>query len=181
LRTIWHALGNDDFGVILKLLMLTGQRAGEIAGLRWSEVDAERNVISLPGERTKNGRPHEIPIARAARELLEARPHIAGRDLVFGKWGGRFTGWAKPRLALDERTGPLPHWVIHDLRRSVATGMADIGIQPHIIEAVLNHVSGHKGGIAGIYNRAQYATEKAQALARWDEHLSDVVSVRGRG
>jgi integrase len=146
-----------------------------------AEVDAERNVISLPGERTKNGRPHEIPIARAARELLEARPHIAGRDLVFGKWGGRFTGWAKPRLALDERTGPLPHWVIHDLRRSVATGMADIGIQPHIIEAVLNHVSGHKGGIAGIYNRAQYATEKAQALARWDEHLSDVVSVRGRG
>jgi hypothetical protein len=71
-------------------------------------------------------------------------------------------------------------WVIHDLRRSVATGMADIGIQPHIIEAVLNHVSGHKGGIAGIYNRAQYATEKAHALARWDEHLRGVVGMRGR-
>ena len=87
----------------------------------------------------------KIPIARAARELLEARPHIAGRDLVFGKWGGRFTGWAKPRLALDERTGPLPHWVIHDLRRSVATGMADIGIQPHIIE----------GGIRTIVSRSR--------------------------
>jgi integrase len=180
LRTIWRALGNDDFGAILKLLMLTGQRAGEIAGLRWSEVDLGRGVISLPGERTKNGRPHEIPMARTVRELLEARRHVAARDLVFGKWGGRFTGWSKPRLALDERTGPLPHWVIHDLRRSVATGMADIGIQPHIIEAVLNHVSGHKGGIAGIYNRAQYAAEKAQALARWDEHIRGVVEKRGR-
>jgi hypothetical protein len=68
--------------------------------------------------------------------------------------------------------------VLHDLRRSVATGMADIGIQPHIIEAVLNHVSGHKGGIAGIYNRAQYAAEKAQALAQWDEHVASIVAGR---
>ena len=66
-------------------------------------------------------------------------------------------------------------WVIHDMRRTVATGMADIGIQPHIIEAVLNHVSGHKGGIAGVYNRANYAAEKAAALTRWDEHVASIV------
>ena len=69
----------------------------------------------------------------------------------------------------------LPPWTIHDIRRSVATGMADIGIPPHIIEAVLNHVSGHKGGVAGIYNRSSYAAEKAAALAKWDEHVASVV------
>ena len=66
-------------------------------------------------------------------------------------------------------------WVIHDIRRSVATGMADIGIAPHIIEAVLNHVSGHKGGVAGIYNRSSYAVEKAAALAKWDKYVASIV------
>ena len=75
---------------------------------------------------------------------------------------------------LDARCG-VTGWRLHDLRRTVATGMADIGVQPHIIEAVLNHVSGHKGGVAGIYNRANYAAEKAAALARWDEHVSALV------
>ena len=174
LRTIWRALDNNDYGRIIKILALTGQRAGEIAGLRWSEVGDD--VISLPGERTKNHRAHDIPLSPTVRELLGAR---ADRDLIFGQRGGPFTNWSKNKAALDARTS-LKHWVIHDLRRSVATGMADIGIQPHIIEAVLNHVSGHKGGIAGIYNRAQYSTEKAQALARWDEHVRAVVGMRGR-
>ena len=80
--------------------------------------------------------------------------------------------------ALDERTGPMKHWVIHDLRRTVATGMADIGIQPHIIEAVLNHVSGHKAGVAGIYNRASYEKEKRTALVMWADHV--MATVEGR-
>ena len=174
LRTIWHALKDDDFGSVVKLLMLTGQRAGEIAGLRWDELNFKRGLISLPGERTKNGRPHDIPMARTARELLEARSRRGQREQVFGHRGGPFAGWSVVKRALDERIN-LPHWRIHDLRRTVATGMADIGVQPHIIEAVLNHVSGHKGGVAGIYNRANYAAEKAAALARWDEHVSALV------
>jgi integrase len=187
LRTIWQALDNDDYGVIVKLLMLTGQRANEIAGLRWSEVDLRRSLISLPSERTKNGKPHDIAISDTARSLLEAR-EMTGRDLIFGRGDGPFSGWSKAKAELGARTGGLKHWTIHDVRRSVATGMADIGIQPHVIEAVLNHVSGHKGGIAGIYNRAQYSAEKAQALARWDEHVGrivrgardKVVNLRGR-
>ena len=177
LRTIWRALEDDDYSVIVKLLMLTGQRANEVAGLRWSEVDYREKLISLPGERTKNGRPHDIAMAATVRMLLGSRNKDGERDLIFGRGEGAFSGWSKAKAALDERA-QLKHWTIHDLRRSVATGMADIGIQPHVIEAVLNHVSGHKGGIAGIYNRAQYASEKAQALAQWDEHLADVVAGR---
>jgi integrase len=174
LRTIWRSLEDDDYGIIVKLLMLTGQRASEIAGLRWSEMDFRQGLISLPAERTKNARPHDIPIAEMVRVLLESRVR-GDRDLIFGRGDGPFSGWSKAKAALDARSGPIQHWTIHDLRRTVATGMAGIGIQPHVIEAVLNHVSGHKGGIAGIYNRAQYSAEKAQALARWDEHVRSIV------
>jgi integrase len=171
LRIVWRALEDDDYGTIVKILILTGQRRNEIAGLQWSEIDLTRGLIELPGERTKNSRRHDVPMAAAVHALLEARKKDNGRDLVFGRGDGPFSGWSKAKEALDKRTGPLKHWTLHDLRRTAATGMAGIGIQPHIIEAVLNHVSGHKGGIAGIYNRAQYAAEKAQALARWDEHV----------
>jgi integrase len=137
-------------------------------------------MISLPGERTKNGRPHEVPMTPTVRSLLAAQPKSNGRDFVFGEGAGPFSGLSRRKEALDRDIAslndrPLPAWVHHDLRRSVATGMAELGIQPHIIEAVLNHVSGHKGGIAGIYNRAQYGAEKAQALALWDEHIRSVV------
>jgi integrase len=181
LRLVWHALGDNQYGTIIKLLMLTGQRVNEIAGLRWSEVDFDRGIISLPGERTKNGRPHDIPMAATVRSLLESQAKNVGRDLVFGKPGaGPFSGLSRCKDALDERItelngSPLPGWVHHDLRRTVATGMANIGVQPHIIEAVLNHVSGHRGGVAGIYNRANYAAEKAAALTRWDEHVASIL------
>jgi integrase len=182
LRLVWQALNGGQYATIIKLLMLTAQRVNEIAGLRWSEIDFDHGVISLPAQRTKNARPHDIPMAPTLRALLEAQPKIDGRDLVFGKpGGGPFSGLSRCKERLDARItelnngAPLAPWVHHDLRRSAATGMADIGIQPHIIEAVLNHVSGHKRGIAGIYNLATYNTEKKQALARWDEHLRAVV------
>jgi integrase len=177
LAKIWHTLPDGDFGTVVRLLMLTGQRFGEIAGLRWSEIDFSRDVISLPGERTKNKRAHIVPLSHGAKDLLQARPRHPDRDFVFGQRGSTFGGWAAMKRSLDEQSG-VTSWVIHDLRRSAATGMAGIGIQPHIIEAVLNHVSGHKGGIAGIYNRATYAQEKALALARWDEHVRSVVEGR---
>jgi integrase len=178
LRTVWQALGDGHYGTIVKLLILTGQRRDEIAGLRWSEIDFDRGIISLPGSRTKNGRPHELPMAATVRSLLEAQERTE-RELVFGKGDGPFSAFSRSKAILDARIarlGPLEPWLLHDLRRSAATGMAEIGIQPHVIEAVLNHVSGHKGGIAGIYNRAQYSAEKAEALARWDEHVGAVVS-----
>ena len=179
LRTIWRALGTGQYETIIKLLMLTGQRVNEIAGLHWSEIDFDRDLITLPASRTKNGRAHEIPISATVRQLLKSQAKAENRDLVFGRGAGPFSGLSRCKETLDNRIAEsndtMAPWVHHDLRRSAATGMAGIGIQPHIIEAVLNHVSGHKAGVAGIYNRASYAPEKAQALARWDEHIAAVV------
>jgi integrase len=184
LRLIWQALGDSQYDTIVKLLLLTAQRANEIAALRWEEIDFDRNVISLPGSRTKNGRPHEIPMAATIRQLLQSQQKTDERELIFGRGAGPFSGFSRCKDALDKTIAELnggkavAPWVHHDLRRTAATRMADIGIQPHIIEAVLNHISGHKGGVAGIYNRSSYAAEKAQALSRWDEHIASVVEGR---
>lgn len=178
LKKIWRALPDGDFGDILKLLALTGCRANEIAQLRWSEIDLERGVIALPASRTKNHRAHFIPMSATVRAILESRQQSDGRDLVFGRdrdQSSGFSGWSQSKRRLDA-AAKIPAWVIHDLRRSVATGMAEIGVQPHIVEAVLNHVSGSKAGVAGIYNRSQYEAEKTAALARWDAHLADVLA-----
>jgi integrase len=180
LRAIWNACLEDDYGAIIKLLALTGQRAGEIAELRWSEVRDEQ--IVLPGERTKNHRLHIVPLSAAAQAILDALPRRIGRDLVFGSRNGAFAGWSSAKYRFDARIAeagkPLAHWTPHDLRRTAATGMADLGVQPHVIEAVLNHVSGHKGGVAGIYNRATYDKEKREALSLWAEHLMAIVEGR---
>ncbi len=190
LRLIWENLSDDQYGAVVKLLMLTGQRAGEIGELRWSEVDFNTNVILLPGERTKNGRPHAIPLSEPARAILAAQPRrFAGdgnmmRDLVFGLAGEfGFSNWSKSKLVIDARitaaTGqPLAPWRVHDLRRSFVTHCAEIGIAPHIIEAAVNHVSGHRAGVAGTYNRALYTREIRIALDRWAEWLMAVIEGR---
>jgi integrase len=183
---IWNALPTNDYDAIVKLLILTGQRAKEISNLRWSEVDFDRGTITLPPHRTKNGREHTVPMSAKVTSILEDQMRREGRDFVFGKGQGGFSGWSKAKDALDQaiatkagkKAKPMLPWIIHDLRRAVATGMAEIGIQPHIIEAILNHVSGHKGGVAGIYNRASYEAEKATALNRWAEHIEAIVEKR---
>jgi integrase len=181
IRAIWAALPPGDFGDIVRLLLLTGQRRGEIAELTWHEIDFERGLIVLPPARTKNKREHILPMAGPALAILEARVRIYGRDLVFGVRGvGRF-GFGKCKARLDKALAGTvtKEWVVHDLRRTVATGMADrLGIQPHIIEAILNHASGHKGGVAGVYNRAQYLADKKQALERWADYVMALVEGR---
>jgi integrase len=180
LREIWNALGDDHYGTIIKLLMLTGQRANEIAGLCWSEIDFDRDVILLPADRTKNARAHQLPMSASVRDLLEKQSRTDRRDLVFGYGTGPFSGWSKSKEALDAALADkiAGHWVPHDLRRTCATRMADLGVQSHVVEAVLNHVSGHRAGVAGIYNRSLYATEKAQALNLWADHVAAVVAGR---
>jgi integrase len=181
LRLIWNALPDSDFGAIMRLLMLTGQRAGEIAGLRWSEIDLQQRLISLPEARTKNKREHDIPLSDAARDIIAQQRRRNDRELIFGAATGQYNGWNRSMETLNKRIAEavhrsLSHWTPHDLRRSFATHAAEqLSIQPHIIEAILNHVSGHKAGVAGIYNRATYATEKRTALDRWAAHLLAVV------
>jgi integrase len=181
LKAVWNALPENNFGSIMKLLVLTGCRADEIAGLRWEEVRDDR--IELPGARTKNGRAHTIPLSEPARAVIAAQPRHSDEFVFVSLTGRPFRSFARCKILLDEaiaKTGgkPLNHWTIHDLRRTAATMMAEIDIQPHIIEAVLNHVSGHKAGVAGIYNRANYEAEKRTALCRWAEHVTAIVEGR---
>ena len=164
LAAIWNAATDNDFGRIVKLLMLTAQRRNEMGELRWSEIDMTAATITLPAERTKNGRAHTVPLSADALDILRSIPHRNERDLVFGGAGG-FAGWSAAKVRLDEKLGSaVKPWTLHDLRRTGATRMADSGVQPHIIEAVLNHISGHKGGVAGVYNRSMYEPEKRAAL-----------------
>jgi integrase len=172
LATIWRGVLDNDYGRIVRLLILTGCRRDEIGSLRWSEVNNEARLIALPGERTKNGRIHDVPLSKAALEIIDSSPRRLSRDFVFGEGKGGFSGWSKAKAALDAQLGLKP-WRLHDLRRTASTRMADAGVQPHIIEAVINHVSGHKAGVAGVYNRSTYENEKRTAL----DALSNYVMV----
>ena len=143
--------------------------------LRWSEINFELAIITLPGSRTKNRRTHIVPLSDRAADILNVQPRRDGRDYVFGEGQGGFSGWSRCKERLDQAIN-IPAWVIHDIRRTVATGMSKIGILPHVVEAVLNHVSGHKGGVAGIYNLHTYEAEKVTALTRWADHVAAIVT-----
>jgi integrase len=178
LRLIWRHAGGGDYGAIIPLLILTGQRREEVGGMNWGEIDLDRALWSIGGERTKNRRAHDVPLSDEAASIIKPLRRD-GRELVFGSGEGSFQGWSNAKAALDariaaalhERSQEMAPWRMHDIRRTVATRMADLGVLPHVVEAVLNHVSGHKAGVAGVYNRASYAAEKRNALAMWAEHL----------
>jgi integrase len=169
LAAIWNAATSDQFGDIVRLLILTGQRREEIGSLRWSEIT--NGAFVLPPKRTKNGRTHTVPLSAAAAEIIDRQVRRPGRDLIFGNGVGGFSGWGFSKARLDARLAIAP-WRLHDLRRTAATGMAELGVLPHIIEAILNHVSGHRAGVAGIYNRARYEGEMREALNRWARHVA---------
>jgi integrase len=175
LRAIWLACGDDDFGRIIKLLTLTGCRRTEIGGMRWSELDLERGLFTVPAERAKNGRRHQLPLTTLALDVIRSVPRMVSRDLLFGVRGtDGFSRWVDGKRDLDKRSG-VTGWLVHDIRRSTATKLADLGVQPHIIEQILNHVSGHKAGPAGIYNRSSYEREVRAALLLWDDRVRTLV------
>jgi integrase len=187
--TLWAAADTltEPFGACVKLLLLTGCRLNEVCGMRRSELSADRKVWTIPGQRTKNHRVHDVFLSALAREILEGVDSEG--DLVFTTNGSTsISGWSKMKRRLDESmladlpaqdgNKVKPTWRLHDLRRTCATGMAEIGILPHIVEACLNHVSGAKAGVAGIYNRAAYAEEKKVAFARWAAHVEGLVESR---
>jgi integrase len=188
LRTIWLALDDDQYGAIIKLLLLTGARRDEIGSLCRSEIDVDAATITLPPSRTKNKREHIIPLSEPARAILAAQPHRTeadgnDRDHIFGSGVKRgFQGWSKSKADLDARIVDGRHgrafdWRLHDFRRSLSTSLHErFNVPPHVVEAILGHVSGHKAGVAGVYNKALYLDERRRALERWGAHIMGIVT-----
>jgi integrase len=182
LAAVWHAcdqvdICNGAYTAILRILILTGLRREEIGGLRFDEIRDDR--IELPPSRIKSRRAYTIPLSGPARAILQ--PWVArsatvpapDSPFVFGSHP--FVSWSLGKRMLDEALAaagvPPAPWTLHDIRRSVATGLGEhLGIPPHVVEAVLNH-SGHKQGIVGVYNRATYEQEKRAALIAWADHV----------
>jgi integrase len=180
LAAVWNACGDDDHGRIVRLLILTGARRQEVGGMRWSELELDAGIWTLPAARSKNKRAHTITLPPAALEIVRSIPRRG--DHLFGSSWGRhrgFTIWGRSKSNLDGRLPEVQPWRLHDIRRTVATGMiGNLGIEPHHVEAVLNHYSGHRAGIGGTYNRSAYTTQIASALARWAAHVADLVEGR---
>lgn len=173
------------FGSLFQLLLVTGARLNEIAGARWSEIDLETKTWTIAASRSKNGVQHVIPLSDAAIEIIKSLPRIGERrdgGFVFTTTGKTpVSGFSKAKEAVDQsmaedRSEAVPRWTLHDLRRTAASGMAGIGVPPHIVEAVLNHKSGTIKGVAAVYNRYSYATEKRAGLDAWARRLETIVS-----
>jgi integrase len=205
---IWRAAGTvaAPYGSIIRLLILTGQRRGEVAGMHWGEISDDLRTWDLPGDRTKNGAAHMVPLCTLARELLRGflpegrketkrainKRRAAGALVLPGALGTRFAGWSRAKAALDNAvmdgrriaaaagTSPVPivPWSVHDLRRTVATGLQRLGVRMEVTEALLNHISGTRGGIAGVYQRHDWAAEKRAALDAWAAHVLAIAERR---
>jgi integrase len=179
--SVWNGAGADDFGRVVRLLILTAQRRTEVGGMSWRELDLERGAWTIPSGRTKNGREHTLPLPPLALDIIAGIPRVVGREYLFGPRAAGFTSWNRPKQILDRRLGDqVGPWRLHDLRRSAATRMCDLGVAPHVVEQILNHHSGHRGGVAGIYNRSSYQREVRAALALWDDHIRGIVQGGGR-
>src|ERR1700677_4451771 len=180
-RLAWRAFNTIGwpFGDVTKLLLLTGMRRDEVGEGRWSEVDLVARTWTLPAARTKNKREHIIPLSDAAVHVLLALPRIGDKPdgFIFTTTGRTpVSGWSRAKLAIDKATGAFAEpWTFHDLRRTVATNLQKLGVKLEVTEAVLNHVSGSRAGIVGIYQRHDWAAEKREALAQWAKRVALIV------
>ena len=178
---VWNAAGELGwpFRDVIRLLLLTGARREEIGALSWAEVREDR--IELAGQRTKNSEPHTIPLSLAAREIINGMPRISGSPFAFTTTGTTaISGWSRAKQLLDREAArlnngaPLPPWRLHDLRRTVATGLQRLGVALPVIEAVLGHISGSRAGVVGIYQRHSFDDEKRIALDAWGRRLTEI-------
>jgi integrase len=192
LAAIWRAADAAPFpySAIVRLLILTGQRREEVAGMTWAEIGEDLATWTIPGTRTKNGAPHLVPLSEQARDILRgllpddgkaAKRELAERRkkgmLVLPGDRGAYGGWSKSKSRLDAGCG-VSGWRLHDLRRTLATGLQRLGVRLEVTEAVLNHVSGSRAGIVGVYQRHDWAAEKRAALDAWAVHLASLTDRR---
>lgn len=170
------------FGPLVKMLLLTGQRLGEVGGMRWEELDLEAKLWTMPGERVKNGQKHEVPLSDLAVEILKSQPRIkTTKGFVFTTTrNAAVSGFSRAKDRLDAAMAgddeAIAHWTFHDLRRTMASGMARLGIQLPVIEKVLNHTSGTFRGVVGVYQRHSFSDEKRAALQTWASFVQSTVS-----
>jgi integrase len=190
LRWFWTACDavSEPVGAALRLLLITGCRLGEVANMRWSELNDDLSVLHLPPERVKNGRAFDVMLPPMAREIIRNVPRIESCDYVFTINGRTPTGsWSRIKRALDDAMTAeakkehgmdvkVEPFVLHDLRRTAASGMAAIGIRTEVIERALNHMSGSFRGVAGIYQRDSLTDEVRAALVKWSEHIERIIS-----
>jgi integrase len=176
LRLVWKAAEGMGwpFGPMVQLLVLTGQRRSEVAGMEWQEVDLEKATWVIPSHRTKNAEAHLVPLSPPAVAILASLPRVG--DYVFTTTGRTpVSGFSRAKAALDGRAEIAP-WRLHDVRRTVASGMARLGVNLPVIEKVLNHTSGSFAGIVGVYQRHSFADEKRRALEVWGRFVEELVS-----
>ena len=164
-----------QFGQIVRLLILTGQRRGEIAALKWEYVDLDKGEISLPPEIVKNGRRHTFPIGPMAKEILQAMTPSDGYLFPARRRQTPFAGFSAAKVGLDKSSG-VADWTLHDLRRTFATNLATLGVAPHVIERLLNHITGSLSPIALRYNKAKYDKEMQEALRIWETRLTAILA-----
>jgi integrase len=163
------------FGGLLKTLLLTAQRRDEVGGMRWLELDLDKCQWTIPGERAKNGKAHVVHLSALAIEVLTATPRV-GDTLVFTTNGRTpVSGFSKVKERLDKCMPGSAPWILHDLRRTATTGMAQLNIAPHVVDKVLNHVAGTIRGVAATYNRFQYLPERQAALEAWGRYVESLI------
>ena len=188
LIAVWNTAGDDDFGKIVKLLILLGARRNEIGGLRHEEINYNTNTWTLPAKRAKNDRELVLPLPSLAVEIMRSVPQVVGREALFGARTDSAPGRIKASrpgrtirnnsmIGSEMRSGRLGYR-LHDIRRSFCTRLAELGAMPHIIETAINHASGHKGGVAGIYNRARYWTQLRTMMDMWDRRIRSLIEGR---
>jgi integrase len=164
------------FGPLFQLLLLTGQRRDEVGGMRRSELDLEKRKWTVPGERTKNGKVHSVHLSDLAIEIIERLPQIGDSDLLFTtNETTPVSGFSKAKDRLDTLMGDPPEWILHDLRRTATSGMARLGIAPHVVDKILNHTAGTIRGVAAVYNRYQFEPERKVALEAWARFVESLV------
>jgi integrase len=192
IRLFWQACEKMGwpFGPLFWLLLLTMQRRDEVGGMRWSEIDLNNRTWTIPRDRAKSNRAHIVQLSMLAIEVIEALPHTG--DIVFSAAGATpVSGFSRAKDWLDrlmtaqlrDETGDpettLAAWILHDLRRTAATGMAGLGIAPHVVDKILNHSAGTIRGVAAVYNRFQYIEDRKAALEAWGRYVEALVRPGG--
>jgi integrase len=146
--------------------------------MTWDELSPDLSTWTIPGSRTKNHATHIVGLSRQAQAIVAAQPRLNDNPHVFaGLKGGAFRGFSRSKIALDKMSG-VKDWTLHDLRRTCATGLQKLGVRLEVTEAVLNHVSGSRDGIVGVYQRHDWAPEKISALSAWGDRIDAMVEGR---